>query len=236
MIVSHKYRFIFLKTRKTAGTSVEIALSRYCGPEDIITPLDPEDEETRRRTGGRGPQNYYIPIRRMNRGELAKLLKKGKRKALRHHNNAATVRRVVGKRIWDAYFTFCFERNPYDKAVSRYFWELRHRTDRWPSVSAFLESVDRYKLTNWGIYTINDMVAVDHVARYERLQEELQQVSHRIGLPEVPELPRAKGSYRNDRTHYSQFLDEHARRQIETICRREIDAFEYTFEPWESNL
>ena len=44
MIVSHRYRFIFLKTNKTAGASIEIALSRFCDSEDIITPLLPDDE------------------------------------------------------------------------------------------------------------------------------------------------------------------------------------------------
>ena len=38
MIASFSCRFIFLKTRKTAGTSVELALSPACGPEDIVTP------------------------------------------------------------------------------------------------------------------------------------------------------------------------------------------------------
>ena len=38
MIVSHKHKFIFLKTRKTAGTSIQIALSGICDIEsDIIT-------------------------------------------------------------------------------------------------------------------------------------------------------------------------------------------------------
>ena len=58
MIISHDYKFIFLKNRKTAGTSIEIALSKFCGPNDVITPISPEDEATRKELGYRGPQNY----------------------------------------------------------------------------------------------------------------------------------------------------------------------------------
>jgi len=55
MIVSHEHKFIFLKTKKTAGTSIELALTELCGPEDVITPLTEIDEA--RRANGRGPQN-----------------------------------------------------------------------------------------------------------------------------------------------------------------------------------
>jgi hypothetical protein len=55
MILSHEHKFIFLRTKKTAGTSIELALSDLCGPDDIITPLTGEDEARRAgapRTGG----------------------------------------------------------------------------------------------------------------------------------------------------------------------------------------
>ena len=44
-IVSHKFGFIFCKTRKTAGTSLEVYLGRRCGPEDIVTPILPPNPE-----------------------------------------------------------------------------------------------------------------------------------------------------------------------------------------------
>jgi len=44
MIISHEHKFIFLKTKKTAGTSIELALSELCGLDDVITPLTTVDE------------------------------------------------------------------------------------------------------------------------------------------------------------------------------------------------
>ena len=58
MIVSHSNKFIFVKTRKTSGTSMEVSLSQVCGPDDIITPISFEDELVRLDMGGTLPQNY----------------------------------------------------------------------------------------------------------------------------------------------------------------------------------
>jgi hypothetical protein len=57
MIVSHSRRFIFIKTRKVAGTSVELFLSQLCSQEDIITPLG-VDEVLR---PGMGARNFWKP-------------------------------------------------------------------------------------------------------------------------------------------------------------------------------
>ncbi len=40
MIISHEHKFIFVKTRKTAGSSIEHFLSKYLGPRDICTGSD----------------------------------------------------------------------------------------------------------------------------------------------------------------------------------------------------
>jgi len=37
VIISHKHKFIFIKTRKTAGSSIEHFLSKYLGSNDICT-------------------------------------------------------------------------------------------------------------------------------------------------------------------------------------------------------
>ena len=70
MIVSHKNKFIFLKTRKTAGSSIEIALSKHCGPEDIITQIAPSEEKMRLDMGYRGRQNTQIPISMYRKWDL----------------------------------------------------------------------------------------------------------------------------------------------------------------------
>ena len=40
MIISHEYKFIFIKTVKTAGTSIYHYLAPLCGPDDILSPIE----------------------------------------------------------------------------------------------------------------------------------------------------------------------------------------------------
>ena len=57
MILSHAHRFIYIKTYKTASTSIEAALSAICGPDDVITPAR---EDLMQARPGRRAQNYRL--------------------------------------------------------------------------------------------------------------------------------------------------------------------------------
>jgi hypothetical protein len=223
MIISHKHRFIFVKTTKTAGTSVEMALSRVCGPDDVITPLAADDEPVRVETTGLAAQNFMVPLRAYRRTDWQRLLSGGGRRQFRNHNSAETIRRYVGEHVWTSYFKFSIERDPFDKAISRYYWSTKPPR---PPLSEFLAAAQARYLSNWHLYTIDDRVAVDFMVRYERLADDLATVSKRLNLPELA-LPRAKGGHRESRAHYSSLIDVDGRARIEQVCAREIAEFGY---------
>ncbi|MEM8620583.1 MAG: hypothetical protein AAGF73_12765 [Actinomycetota bacterium] len=222
-----------MKTRKTAGTSLEIALSEHCGPQDIITRITPEDEAIRSELGFPGPQNLDIPWSRISAAtvcytprEYASMMRRRAAPQFFNHIPAAAVRRAIGKHVWDSYFKFTVERNPFEKAVSRYWWDTQGRDPR-PDPEDFLLNLAPEKLSDWHIYSIGDEIAVDFVARQERLVDDLDILSSRFGVDISLPAKRAKGQYRQDRRHFSESLTQLARSRVELVCWREIAAFGY---------
>ncbi len=231
MIISHRYQFIFLKTRKTASTSMEIALSAFCGPDAVITPIEPEDEQIREAHGSRGPQNTRIPLRQYSLLDGARCLWNRATKRFFNHAPAPFVKANVPASVWENYFVFCFERNPFDKAVSLYYWMTDPPR---PSVASYLKTADVERLSNWPIYTINGKVAVDFVGRYEQLDADLAHIAERLGLPDSIDLPDAKASARPPRKPYPQVLSSAARERVEVVCARELAHFDYAWKPLSS--
>ena len=228
MIISHKHKFIFVKTTKTAGTSIEIALSEFLGPEDVITPIISADEKTRAEFGFRGPQNYKVRLSRYGALDWLRVLKNRRRIKYFHHIPAQRIKRYVGKKVWDEYSVFCFERNPYDKAVSRYFWDMAGFKKSVP-MDDYFAAVSPTLLSNWHLYTGNGKLIVDFVGRFENLKEDLEFIRNRIGLPHPLELPRAKGQVRKEKKDYRDLLSDQSRAVVEKVCEREIEMFSYTY-------
>jgi hypothetical protein len=227
MIVSHAHRFIFLKTKKTAGTSTELALSAFCGPEDIIPPLR-KHEGLRR---GDGPRNWQRtgPTRFWRQLVDVKLLGKRPHRIDFHpHMSARDLRSALGRARWNAYFKFVVERNPWDRQVS--YWEFTRGKMNMPDMS-LRDSLElpRSRLKNPKNYMIDGALVVDHVVRYEHLDTDLAQVMCHLGLSDKLDLPRANGAYRKSgdyRAHY----DLEARNWVAEAYKTEIDLFGYRFD------
>ncbi|MGY8779204.1 MAG: sulfotransferase family 2 domain-containing protein [Longimicrobiales bacterium] len=209
MIISHRHKFIFLKPRKVAGTSVEVALGRHCGDEDIITPIGSFNAAW--------DQDDYV-----HRGKTWP--------GYTRHAPLKQVRAQIGSSIWDQYFKFSIVRNPWDLVVSQYHWATRAgASDRTlvEALSRFLTRPTRLRRNllifgRWlgfdvqkisfeffatymlGYYPLNrhyyfdhsGRVALDHVIRYENLESGFREVCELIGIP-ASDLPSLKSKLRS---------------------------------------
>ena len=230
MIICHAHRYIFVKTRKTAGTSVEIALAKFCGPDDVITRDTPADQEIRAALGHRGPQNEYgVGFRHYGLADWRRFLTRGSRARFKNHMPARRIRAIVGESIWSSYFKFTIERDPWDKAVSLYYWRTRSAEPR-PTLLEYLQSTKRASLSNFDVYAIGGQIAVDRVIRYESLEHELEAVRVQLGIPEPLTLPRAKGEHRPKEASARTLIGPREKALIDRVCAREIAAFGYRFE------
>lgn len=230
MIISHDLKFIFIKTNKTAGTSVEIALSKFCGPTDILTPISPEDEKTRNDLGYRGPQNYSAPFYEHTISDWIKLFReKTKKQRFYNHISAAEIKQYIDQDVWDNYFKFCIERNPWDRLISLYYF--RFKSEPRPTIAEFVSSEAPLILKRRGydLYTIDGQVVVDKICLYENLLDDLNAVCKRINIPRMLELPKAKSGFRKDKRSYRDILNKQERERITEIFRDEIALFNYEF-------
>ena len=220
MIVSHRHRFIFVKTRKTVGTSIEVLLDAIAGDDAIVTPVDPP-------VAGHVARNYKIPST-----PLRALLWRARRRARGtnspayfNHISLQEIETQLGRRRVDSYFTFCFERNPWEKAVSGYFFAKgRGQFD-----GTFREYVLHGELpSDFDKYSRDGKtVGVDYVGRYEHLEDDLQVALGRIDLQHPLSLTREKGNFRPSDARADALFDDDMSRRIETVFAREIRAFGY---------
>ncbi|MDE2182218.1 MAG: sulfotransferase family 2 domain-containing protein [Alphaproteobacteria bacterium] len=233
MIVSHRHKFIFVKTKKTAGTSLEIALSKFCGPDDILTPISDEDEATRKRLKYRGAQNYTTPLRQWTLRDFERFLAiRQKPEFFFNHIPASRIRAIVGESVWNAYYKFTIVRNPWDRLVSQYFYDQRHAPHgARPSVHDLLLSEPQLVQSNWPVYTDGNQVIVDAVLRYENLGEEVRALGVRLGLgdalSEAFASIRAKAGLRPVTATAAQFLSPQDIELIGLLAEREIAQFHY---------
>lgn len=217
MLISHRYKFIFLRTEKTAGSSLSEALSKALGNDVIAADMS------------RPAWAKYSPI---HHGALKRNFPKTF--GLHAHATAKQARSVFGAETFESYFKFAVERNPWDRQVSLYMhreWKKGKAGDQFDrDIRSFLYRNTEYvRLNNWSNYAIGKNVVVDKIIKYENLNEELERVFDKLKLPKPIELPKLR-QYKAQRPHYSTYYTDASRELVRKWYSKEIEACEYAFE------
>ena len=245
MIICHKYKFIFIRTRKTAGTSIELFLSKICSSNDILTPI------TTVKFDGYTPYNYKsyfnplsetikfsklitpiksnYPYQLWSSNPLKDFCKKRK---FYNHIPAYQVKERISPQIWNSYYKFCFERNPWDKVISQYNFFNHFGQER--SFENYFETKELP--WNYPLYTNplnSDEILVDRIAKYENLNEELSQIFEHLGIPFDGSLgTKAYTGLRKEKKSYQElFTGQYAKYRdlIGELFTPEIKLHGYTF-------
>jgi hypothetical protein len=168
-----------MKTRKTAGSSIQKALIPFCGRDDIITP-DAENKSSARNT-----DKFFTE---------------------HPHPKINDVRKFLGDEIWNSYFKFAFVRNPWSLVVSRYHWNKRGVDCSKQDFKIFLTKYCS-KEAYWGPahYYVNDLqqnytcingqISLDYIGKIETLHDDFKFILNKLNLPYV-DLPKSKSSFK----------------------------------------
>jgi hypothetical protein len=245
MILSKRHGFIFIKGVKVGGTSIEIAVAPFCGPDDIITPVTPIDE-LRRLACGAGARNY-LPDRTAELAYLEAL----RRTAIPdlgglhppaseyfNHMRLSDVRRLQGPAVQD-YRVVGIERHPYAKIISWANHQLsfnayqiggRMRSD-WQALKAFLKEAiaERRILTvrNIDRYRDTDGLMSARIMRYECLEDDFRGFMASLGVEYRSTLPHAKEGILSNSLDPREFFDNDEIALINELFREEFETFGY---------
>lgn len=206
MIISHKHKFIFIKPEKTAGSSLEIALSKYCGQEDIITTLG--EEYIRKNLGYLGPRNYYS--NKLDYKNFFKILKHNSKSYLKNKNfikkfikfknqpyykkfyksifyehiNALQIKLNVPENIWANYFKFTIIRNPLEQFLSYYIHinNDKNLIDKNPLQNfAIIKAENFYKRTR-NKYYINQELIIDKFIDFSNMESDINYIGKKFNF------------------------------------------------------
>ena len=221
MLVSHSKKFIYIKTIKTAGTSVEVAMQKYC--------LPPKGEIPPGTVGREAIETSYGIVGK--RGECVEGSK------WFNHMPASRIRDQLPAEIWTGYCKVCNIRNPWDKTVSWFHFrnpdvKSKPQNEIIAEFRAFLRSDDEGNQqigNDTCIYFTDGEPVADEYIRYDDLEEDFARVCNRLDLS-IPRLPELKREQRGKKViPYQDYYDDELRDKIGSIYHREINRFGWSF-------
>ena len=157
-----------------------------------------------------------------------------RRKDMRKDEKHWRPRQIIaaeGKEVWEQYFKFSFVRNPWDRLVSKFFFERDIIKRLSPDVAfdefvwLLLKKHGRWNSWNQLSWFEGRLAEFDFVGRFETLSEDFRYICTQIGADLV--LPH---KVQTKHEHYSVYYDEKLRKKVEKMAKADIKAFGYSFE------
>jgi hypothetical protein len=216
MLLSHKYKFLFVHIAKTGGTSVRNALQKY-----------------------RWRDPYYIP--QFIASKLSALTHHEVGIKFPRHAKLICAREMLPEDFFNGLFKFAFVRNPWDLQVSSFHHIRRERPQLMQGIDDF-ETFLRWKLDPHRPYQyhidtsielqsdylvdLHGRVIIDYIGHYENLQQDFDHICQTIGIKPFRLPHKRKANDRNDYRRY--YTDETVELEAEHF-HRDIELLGYRF-------
>jgi hypothetical protein len=231
MLISHRYKFVFLKTEKSASSSLFHLFKAIIAESDTLYRAHPQvKKELLRKHGSLEGVSFESCTSKGLMRQFPQLF------GVHRHGSAADVRSFLGSELFNSYTKITSERNPWDRQVSLFAHRVNKHdhlnlTDFDQCMKSNLYNTLHYnRLHNWDIYAIDNQVVADQVIRFEHLQSDLESVLESIGLdPEKHALRHSRGGYRKNQHGYRDLYTDKSRELVRKWYSREIDYFGYEF-------
>ena len=131
------------------------------------------------------------------------------------------------------YFTFSTIRNPWEKCFSHYNYRAGDPSQSGFSRHLLFSDWLKRKISNPLVFKTQfdflknayDEILLDHIMRFEKLQEDFDVVCDKIGIPhsQLPHINKTKHK------HYTEYYDDETREIVARKYAQDIEHFGYKF-------
>jgi hypothetical protein len=206
VLVSHKYKFIYIKNVKVAGTSIESFFGSFC--------KNPKNTYTYEHSSQQSIDDYGIIGSRLDGFRNEDIWKS--------HISASEIKKQLGDDKFNEYFKFSVIRNPYDALVSLYYFEK--------STLQFKDYAKTTIIDNLSRCSINGESICNYYIRYENLIKDIVNVCKILQIDnyDINNLPKHKTNIR-PKDNYKDYYDEETRIIVYNNHKNIFEKFGYEF-------
>jgi len=142
-----------------------------------------------------------------------------------NHMVPSQIKSKVDQNVWDNYFKFACIRNPWDRLVSYYFWNIhaKHITEQ-VSFKSFCQELEGFSLV--GFYQLKqDPNNVDFFVKFENLKDDIKKVCERLDIEyEYDTMPFEKKTIHKP---YEEYYTKEIKDIVYPLIKDDLEYFQY---------